>query len=125
MQSFTTQAHARNYQGNVILQTQNQATKTKRHHPSSLIMTICLALVIAITSTLLGVVTVHNQQLEREIQTLETQLTPAQAEQPCENCIPCNVEMPTKKRGKTLPRIPISNQQQDTEPMPSVENTLH
>lgn len=125
MQSFTTQSHERNYQGNVIFQ-MVQNTKAKRHRLASIIATVCLACTIMVTGTLLGVMTVHNQQLKHEIKTLETQSTQVQSEQLAEDCIQCNATYePNKKRGKTLPHIPISNQQQDTEPMPSVENTLH
>ncbi len=125
MQSFTTQAHVRNYRGNIILQTSSK-TKVKRHRTSNFITTICLVFAVAVTGSLLGVMTIHNQQLKRKIQSLTTQVSQPSPEQTYEMCQPCNITYePIKKRGKTLPRIPISNQRQDTEPMPSVENTLH
>lgn len=106
MQSYTTQAHQRNYQGNVILP--NKFNVTKRKAIRGMAVWI-LALTVAITSSLLGVVTLHNQQLKHRIQALETQSTAVTA--------PATPNRPTR-RGKTLPSVPISEQQHETENLP-------
>ena len=107
MQSYTTQAHQRNYQGNVILP--NKFNVTKRKATRGIAVWI-LALTVAITSSLLGVVTLHNQQLKHRIQALETQSTAVTA--------PTTTNNKPTRRGKTLPSVPISEQQHETENLP-------
>lgn len=109
MQSYTTQAHQRNYQGNVILQSQRVQHRQPKIH---IIAIGILVLMVAITSSLLGVVTLHNQQLKHQIQVIETQSTAVIAPQPAAD--------QKTRRGKTLPSVSISEQQHETEDLPAL-----
>ena len=101
MRSYLSQAHQRNYQGKVILA--QHAVKPKTHHFFGKIAFGALALVIAITSSLLGMMTLHNQQLKQQIQTLQAQSA-------------------TREPDKIINEIPISQQQYATDPMPSLQS---
>ena len=127
MQSFTTQSHQRNYQGNVIFPTTRTKNNTRRHQMMSITAIVMLVVTFVVMGSLLGMMTVHNQRLTQKIQTLETQAATIQA-QPNENrpqtvdpaeCI-TQKNTTQQQRGKTLQRIPISQRQEDTEPMPSI-----
>ena len=130
MQSFTTQSHQRNYQGNVIFpQNSDQNGKTK-HHRGKLISTSILALAIAITSSLLGIMALHNHQLKQELQILraennlvvhEESTVTVTAATPNKTTI-AREDHPTERQNKTLRRIPVSEQQHETQPMPSICN---
>lgn len=70
MQSYTTQAHQRDYRGNVIL----PGGKTRaRHNKTHLFAILGLMCAITIVGCLCGVLTLHNQQLKHRIKALETQ----------------------------------------------------
>lgn len=65
MQSFTTQSHQRNYQGNVVLEPNQYtaAAKPQGHKPGKIrgiITTSVLALAVAVSGSWLGATTVHN-----------------------------------------------------------------
>ncbi|MBS7401646.1 MAG: hypothetical protein KIG16_03990 [Eubacteriales bacterium] len=107
MQSYTTQAHQRNYQGHVILQ--NRISERRKKHGLAVGI---LAFLVALTSSLLGVMALHNQQLKHRIHALETQSVAAIAPQATKQT----------RRGKTLPNIPISEQQHETEDLPTLKN---
>ena len=79
MQSYTTQSHQRNYQGNVVMP-QKQNRPTKRHKILTGITTTVMALAVAITGGLLGATTIHNHQLKNEVQTLRIQSAEVSAE---------------------------------------------
>lgn len=108
MQSYTTQAHQRNYQGNVILPKQPILQKRRSHG----IAVWILAFTVAVTSSLLGVMTLHNQQLKHRLHTLETQSTEVLAPQ-------ATTTLKTR-RGKTLPSVSISEQEHETETLPAI-----
>lgn len=127
MQSFTTQSHQRNYQGNVIFPTRHTTNHTHRHQTTRIVTTIIFVFTFVVMGSLLGIMTLHNQRLTQKIQTLETQTTTIQTQtnknQPqaldqLEHTAPKSTTRP--QRGKALQRIPISQQQEDTEPMPSI-----
>lgn len=107
MQSYTTQAHQRNYQGQVVL---NQPVKVKRRRITSIAIAV-LVVALAVTTGLLGVSTLHNQQLKQRLQTANAQVSTVDA--PTETT-------PTHRRGKVLPRIPVSERSHATENLPSV-----
>lgn len=146
MHSFTTQSHKRNHQGNVILHNANNPInhQTQRHKILDIIATSIMILAIAVTGSLLGVMTIHNQQLKHQVQTLKTQ-TNTINEEHCNDTLPYSANYivtqvrPTQDditknnnestpkhhqqhHDKTLKRIPISNQQHDTETLPSINN---
>jgi len=81
MQTFTTQSHQRNYQGNVVVETSDYQArlKKKRNKILSGITTAVMALAIIATSGLLGATTIHNQQLKHQVKTLQTQTTQVDA----------------------------------------------
>lgn len=74
MQSYTTQSHQRNYQGNVVMPQANQTRSTKkRHKVLAGITAAVMALAITVTGGLLGATTIHNHQLKNEVQSLKIQ----------------------------------------------------
>lgn len=75
MQSFTTQSHQRNYQGNVVMPQPQARTTHKRHKILTGITTTIMALAIAVTGGLWGATAIHNQKLKNEVQTLRVQAT--------------------------------------------------
>ncbi len=81
MQTFTTQSHQRNYQGNVVVATpEYQARlKKKRKKIFSGITTAIMALAVVITGSLLGATTVHNQQLKHQVKDLQIQTSQVNA----------------------------------------------
>ncbi len=123
MQSFTTQPHERNYQGNVMLPISSHAkrkpNKSKIWHCITLSF---LGLTVAITSVLLGAVTLHNQTLKQEVQNLQTQITASTQNTSTANTIPYRTESQNKPKRRTLHRIPISKEKHHTQPMPSIDN---
>ncbi len=110
MQSYTTQAHQRNYQGKVIFADHQTPRKHSRRHSIAIWVLVCA---VAVSTSLLGVMTLHNQQLKHRLHALETQSVTAIAPQ-------ANAHVQQPKRGKTLPRIPISEQQHETENLPII-----
>ncbi|MCM1404041.1 MAG: hypothetical protein NC133_00830 [Prevotella sp.] len=84
MQSFTTQSHQRNYQGNVVVENSNSAVadehrQRQRHKILTGITMSVMALAVAVTSSLLGATALHNRQLKSQIHQLERQNTPVVA----------------------------------------------
>ena len=126
MQSFRTQAHQRNYQGNVILPTANTVTKSQsqRHKVLTGIAIAIMALAVTVSSSLLGIMALHNQQLQQEIQDLMTQNTGTKAKEPCDHAAPCAVVNTAAyvRRGKTLERVPISEQTHETDELPLINH---
>ncbi len=138
MQSFTTQPHQRNYQGNVILTNHNRSIKLRSNH-YKLWNGIALAIIIltiTVTGGLLGSMTLHNHQLKYQLQILEAQTATISTTQSEGNsphtadsiAITANNDVDnqnittTQKRGIALDDIPISKRSHATQPLPSVEN---
>ena len=72
MQSFTTQSHQRNYQGNVVAESSPRA-RQKHHKVLAGLATCAVALSVAITGGCLGSTAQHNQKLKSELNHLRTQ----------------------------------------------------
>ncbi len=117
MQSYMTQAHQRNYQGKVILQPDNQVnrTRSKRHKILNKIAITTMVLAMMVSGSLLGVMTLHNHQLKQRIQVLETQTATVTPQQTTVNYRP-------QRHAKKMNRIPISDQQYETQPLPAIVN---
>ncbi len=111
MQSYTTQAHQRNYQGNVVLHT---LPARKQHRKNNPVIIGLMVVAITVVGGMLGVMTLHNQQLKHRIKALESQSHTDITSQAV-------IQTNTTKRGKTLPYIPISDQKHATETMPAVD----
>ena len=79
MQSYTTQSHQRNYQGNVVMP-QKQKRPSKHQKVLTGIAATVMALAVVVTGGLLGATTIHNQQLKDEVQTLRIQAAEVSAE---------------------------------------------
>lgn len=109
MQTFTTQSHQRNYEGNVVVETPNYQTrfKKKRNKILSGIASAVMATAVIITSGLLGATTVHNKRLEHEVKTLQTQSTQVNAVAENEtNDKPTTLELKHNDEGQT----PVANE---------------
>ena len=98
MRSYLSQAHQRDYQGNVILA---HSAKHPKHRLRSKIAVGALVLIVAITGSLLGMMTLHNQHLKQQIQTMQTQSA-------------------SREPTRVVNEVPISQQQYETDPMPSL-----
>lgn len=76
MQSFTTQSHQRNYQGNVVVPNSASAHAQrgqKRHKILTGVALSAMALAVVVTGGLLGATTIHNRQLKSQLHTLQTE----------------------------------------------------
>ena len=78
MQSFTTQSHTRNFQGNVVLP--QTAPHGAAHHYRATqrklgIACGVMALAVTVTGTLLGATTLHNRALQQKIHALTAEPT--------------------------------------------------
>ena len=132
MQSYTTQSHQRNYQGKVVLpETKHTAdTRPKQNKFFGIVAASIMALAIALTGSLLGATTLHNQQLKHQVHALQTQITQTAAPQPNQDNRDTEQnhsddereEHPHRHHHKNLRRIPISEKHHETQPMPSVDN---
>ncbi|MCQ2382051.1 MAG: hypothetical protein MJ054_01980, partial [Clostridia bacterium] len=101
------------YQGKVILPSTNETHRPQRHKALGIITSSIMALAVAVTGSLLGVMTLHNQELKHQVQALETQATTTSTK-------PQETHNQQQKSNKVLRRIPISDQQHETQPMPSI-----
>lgn len=120
MQSFTTQAHQRNYRGEVVVDSPNPPrTRQKRHKIITGIVTSVMALAVIITSGLLGATTVHNHELQQQVETMHTPTTQASAE--IDNQ-PMTLEIRPEDEKGTSQEAPISDQEHETQPMPTVKH---
>lgn len=72
MQSFTTQSHQRNYQGNVVVDNRARS-QAKSHKGLAIVTTSVMALAVAVTGSMLGATALHNQALKNELHALQTQ----------------------------------------------------
>ena len=129
MQSYTTQTHQRNYQGNVIL---NTPSRRARHHQLwvSIVFSI-MTLAVIVSSTLLGVMALHNQALKHQVASIITKSSATTNQQNCDDSVPCDAnyivsnnettDNQPQHRDKTLRRIPISNQRHHTQPLPTID----
>lgn len=141
MQSFTTQSHQRNYQGNVVVENPHYQTRLQKKRRSvwSGVTTGIMALAIIVTSGLWSATAIHNHQLKQEIQTLSLQTAELNAntnEQTYEQIEhqPRTLELrpahasfnqPTdndKKTEKGTRRVPISDKQYEVHPLPQVRD---
>lgn len=77
MQSFTTQSHERNYQGNVVLPA-TQSRKKRRKGLMSFATSI-MALAVAVMGGLWGATAVHNYQLKHQVQEMATPVNQSNA----------------------------------------------
>lgn len=121
MQSFTTQSHHRNYQGNVVIENPNQThSQPKRHKNLTVLALSMLALAVAVTGSMLGITTLHNQQLKHQVQSLQMQTTQTTNSKQNEvNQSELDVKQHLTQRNN-LQCIPISNKQHDAQPLPCV-----
>ncbi len=71
MQSFTTQSHARNYQGNVVLPT---TRSPKKGHKMMGFAASVMVLAVAVMGGLWGATAVHNHQLKQQVATVSTNI---------------------------------------------------
>ncbi len=72
MQSFTTQSHTRNYQGNVVLPATRAPKKGRKMMGFA---TSVMALAVAVMGGLWGATAVHNYQLKQQVATVSTVAT--------------------------------------------------
>ena len=108
MQSFTTQSHQRNYQGNVVMP-QPQKRPSKRHKVLTGITTAVMALAVVVTGGLLGATTKHNQQLKNEVQTLRVQTSQVTANTQAQN------EIDESQKPMTLEIYPTDSNEEKTD----------
>lgn len=125
MQSFMSQSHQRNYQGNVVFPVSHHVSRAQnqRHKILTSIAIVIMALAITVSGGLLGMMALHNRQLQHEIENLTAQQdTKTITEQTCDQATPCGTSSITTyaRRGKTLERVPISEQTHETDELPLI-----
>ena len=117
MQSYTTQSHQRNYQGNVVMPHANQnRAKKKRHQLLAGITTTVMALAVVVTGGLLGATAIHNHQLKNEVQTLRIQ---------AQSTVQENQGTEESHRPMTLELKPIDEEQTETNQNKDTKKCCH
>ena len=117
MQSFTTQAHQRNYQGNVVVENPHRA-QPKRRKVLAGIGASVMAFAVAVTGTLLGATALHNRQLKNENHALQVQAAQVTAAmQNVETREQTALEEPT-----TYPFMTLEARPEDSAEQPNVDD---